>query len=180
MQYWWSENGANTVACDFWSTGACVAIPAGDLVEVSFVSDEAEAVVANLPLYRDQPFELGLSYEELSAGTTCLQLRRRALNGLLGEPTAVCAADLPTVELLQDTRPSCTETGVAPDAGGSIALADLKDWSVVDTVSPDHSHGPYQDLGCALEAPRSPTVATPLSLLALAAVLVRRRPTTAR
>jgi MYXO-CTERM domain-containing protein len=175
MQYWWSENGANSAACDFWGTGACVAIPEGDLVEVSFLSDGAGAYAGNRPFLHGGPFELGLAYEELSAGDTCVQLRRRALNGVLGEPTAVCAADLPTVQLLLDTRPVCTEAGVTPDEGGSMVLADLVDWSALPREQPDYTQGPYEHLGCTFGAARSPTLAAPFSLLALAAVLARRR-----
>ena len=113
QQYWFSHNGANTAACDFWLEGACVGIPAGELVEVRYVLPGGER---SGPYLHDGPFETDV-HEYTIDGEVCIELRRRALNGVLSEPSTTCGSELPRVALVGDAVPSCVETGVTVTNG---------------------------------------------------------------
>jgi MYXO-CTERM domain-containing protein len=150
-------------------------VPQGELVEVGYVLPGG---VRSEVYLHDGPFETDVQEQGIE-GDVCLELRRRALNGALSEPTTTCGSDLPQVELLDDAAPSCVETGAVALYGGYTTREPGEEYVAItygyNPEFPDSN--PSGDAGCALSLPVSDQVSSswPLAALLLGALLVRRR-----
>lgn len=180
QQYWFSHNGNDSAACDFWTAGACVGIPQGEMVEVHYLLPDGQRTG---PFLHDGPFETDV-HEYVIEGEVCLELRRRALNGALSEPTTTCGSDLPRVDLVGDAAPSCVETGAVARDGEYTTRQPGEEFAVItyryNPEFPDSN--PSGDARCGLALPGSGTVSPgwPLAALLLGALLRRRRSAEAR
>lgn len=179
QQYWFSHNGANSAACDFWSQGACVSIPQGELVEVRYLLPDGERSGAYL---HDGPFETDVQ-EQVIDGEVCLELRRRALNGALSEPTTTCGSELPRVDLIADAAPSCIETGAIALYGDYTTREPGEEFTTtarrgtLEQATAFPNANPSADGGCALarRAAGGSGASVPLAAVALGVLLRRRR-----
>lgn len=175
QQYWFSHNGNDSAACDFWTQGACVAIPQGEMVQVRYVLPSGEHPFTYL---HDGPFETDIQEYGLE-GEVCFELRRRALNGALSEPTTTCGSDLPRVDLVGDAPPACVETGAVALYGSYTTREPDEPFVAItyrhNSTFPDSN--PSGDARCALSLPAfgNTGASWPLAALLLGALLVRRR-----
>jgi hypothetical protein len=117
LQHWVISPDVPLNSCDRLREGTCVALPAGELVEATALhAGGVEAPGASL---HDGPFTHDLTGR---GSFECIRLRRRAMNGTYSEPSVLCGADAPSVEL-SGPELSCTTDGIHGDVALEPACA---------------------------------------------------------
>jgi hypothetical protein len=98
LQHWVFAPDVELNSCSPGNVGTCVALPAGEFVEWTFLL--ADRTDPQMGTYLSEgPFTTDITADTSSHPYRCLRLRRRAANGSYSEPTVLCGADAPTVEL---------------------------------------------------------------------------------
>jgi len=155
-------------ACEL-TEGLCVALPPGEWFEVTFL-DPSQDVPP--PTLHAGPYLTYLPPVTIPPSGLCIQLRRRAINGLFSPPEVVCGSFNQVSVLGGSAASSCTENGLVEVERLSSA-SNLDDVNGSDQRSPEAS-------SCSIGRGASGTGrGSATALIAGACVLLRRRARTA-
>jgi MYXO-CTERM domain-containing protein len=139
-------HGGESTSCDLPPVGTCVALPVGQLVQVTYLDDVGQEI--GVPSESGSPPQFGSLaggpfFDDLAGidqGTNfeCVVLRTRAANGRLSPPTVVCGDDAPLYELRGRPDIACTPEGLTH--AGELVLASEPTGGC--SVAPDRAPSP--------------------------------------
>jgi hypothetical protein len=117
-------------SCDPPSIGTCISIADDALVTLATYIDGHHQDWETYG-YRGSYFGSNLSGMQQATPFTCIELRTRALNGVLSEPLTLCGDDFPIQEVEKSDRLTCTAAGLGGFAPLTNSKADAADAGMV-------------------------------------------------